>query len=270
MGLAQVVVLGAVVVGASVAAAQQAPAPTPLILPKPYLGASAWPDASKILPAAPATGSPREAQDQKVFLDTRALEGSPRWALAQNDVPTQPAAMLKNFSCAVGADLSPATAPKLATLLTRVGLDMGGQVAAVKDVYKRPRPYLINEGPICTEKSAALSASPDYPSGHSTWGWAIGLILAELAPDRATAVMARGRAFGESRVICGVHSVSAVDAGRTNGGALVAALHGDPQFRADMEAARAELAALRQSSPAPTAPSAVCAAESDLVTKPSW
>jgi len=71
------------------------------------------------------------------------------------------------------------------------------------------------------------------------------LILAELAPDRATAILNRGRAFGESRVVCGVHSPSAVDAGRTNGASLVATLHGQTAFRADLEAAREELAALR-------------------------
>jgi acid phosphatase (class A) len=33
----------------------------------------------------------------------------------------------------------------------------------------------------------------------------MGLILAELAPERATPILNRGRAYGESRVVCGVH-----------------------------------------------------------------
>jgi acid phosphatase (class A) len=260
--------VGMILLGAGVAVAQQAPAPAAPMLPKGYLTAAGWPDAAKILPPAPTTGSAREAQDQKVFTETRALQGGPRWALAQNDVPTMPAAMLRNFSCAVGADLTAEKAPKLVAMLTRVGMDMGGQVASVKDVFKRPRPYLISEGPICVDKVPALAASPDYPSGHSTWGWSVALILAELAPDRSTAILSRGRAYGESRVVCGVHSVSAVDAGRTNGAALVATLHGDPQFRADLEAARAELAALRQTPAAPETQS--CSVEAELATKPAW
>lgn len=258
---------GLVLAGASVALAQQAAAPAPLPSVSTYLGPERWPDAAVILPPAPGAGSAREAQDQAVFKATRALEGQARWTLAQSDVPTLPPAMLKTFSCAVGAELTPQNAPKLTAMLSRVGLDAGRQVASVKDVFKRKRPYLIDEGQICVPKSESLDASPDYPSGHATWGWSIGLILAELAPDRATPILTRARAYGESRVVCGVHSVSAVDAGRTNGGALVAALHGDAQFRADMEAARAEVAEVRKSAGA--AP-ASCAVETETLAKPAW
>jgi acid phosphatase (class A) len=175
--------------------------------------------------------------------------------------------MLKTFSCAVGAELTSESAPKLTALLSRVGLDVGRQVASVKDVFKRKRPYLIDEGSICVPKSEALAGSPDYPSGHATWGWAVGLILAELAPDRATPILIRGRAFGESRVVCGVHSPSAVEAGRTNGSAMIAALHGDPQFRADLEAARLEVEAARK---AAGAQPAACAAEVETLATPAW
>jgi acid phosphatase (class A) len=76
----------------------------------------------------------------------------------------------------------------------------------------------------------------------------------------------RARAFGESRVVCGVHNMSAVEAGRTNGSILVAALHGSPEFRRDMDAARAEVAAARKRGPAP--PPAVCSARA-AVEQPS-
>ncbi|HEY8573729.1 phosphatase PAP2 family protein [Phenylobacterium sp.] len=249
----------ALAVGAAVA---QQPAP-----PIGYLGPAKWPDAAKILPPAPATGSPREGIDQATYREMRKLQGSPRWALAQNDVPTAVPKMLENFSCAMGAQLTPQNAPRLAALLSRVGLDSGQQVASVKDVFKRKRPYLIEDGPICVDKTKALADSPDYPSGHVTWGWVVGLILTELAPDRATPILVRGRAFGESRAVCGVHSWSAVEAGRTNGAALFATLHGDAKFRADLEAARAEVEAVRKS--AAYAP-ASCAAEAQVTAKTPW
>ena len=44
-------------------------------------------------------------------------------------------------------------------------------------------------------------------------GWAWALILSELAPDRADAILARGLAYGESRAVCGVHYASDVEAG---------------------------------------------------------
>ncbi|WP_230772482.1 phosphatase PAP2 family protein [Sphingomonas sp. Leaf4] len=81
----------------------------------------------------------------------------------------------------------------------------------------------------------------DYPSGHTSWGTSVALVLAELRPDRADAILERGREYGNSRVICGAHSVSAVEAGRQAAAAIVAVLHGSSQFRGDLEAARREL-----------------------------
>jgi acid phosphatase (class A) len=111
-----------------------------------------------------------------------------------------------------------------------------------------------------------LAASPDYPSGHATWGWIGGLILADLAPDRATPILVRARAFGESRAVCGVHSISAVDAARTNASAIHAVLQSDATFRADLEAARAELARARAGGPTPDV--AMCKAEAELAAAP--
>lgn len=222
------------------AQAQEAPRPAG------YLTSETLPDAALILPPPPAAGGVRDEADRAVFRATRALEGSARWGLAQNDVPTAPSAMMQNFACALGAELTPQNAPKLNMLMSRVGLQLGAQVAGVKDLFKRPRPYLIQEGPICVARSHELDESPDYPSGHSTWGFANALILAQMAPERAGEILARGRAYGESRVVCGVHSPSAVEAGRTNGAAIVAALNASPDFRADFEAAKAEVDAARR------------------------
>jgi len=249
--------LGAALLLAGGALAQQTAAP------KGYLAPAAWPDAVALLPPPPARGSSQEAGDQAVFKATRPLKGSARWALAQADVSSQPAAMLKNFSCAAGTDLSPQANPRLTALLGRVGTDLNRQVSSVKAVFKRPRPYLIDDGPICVAKSVELAASPDYPSGHATWGWGVGLILAELAPDRAGPILSRARAYGESRVVCGVHSPSAVAAGQVNAAMMLAALHGDAQFRADLEAARTELATVRKAGAAPDA----CGLEARLTAK---
>jgi acid phosphatase (class A) len=145
-------------------------------------------------------------------------------------------------------------------------VDIHHAVDGPKDFYRRPRPYTTTNGPICVDKTDALAKSFDYPSGHATWGWAVGLILAELAPDRATPILTRARAYGESRVVCGVHNASAVIEGRTDGSAVVAALHGDRGFRADLEGARAELAALRAGGPPP----ARCQAEAALTATTPW
>ena len=68
-------------------------------------------------------------------------------------------------------------------------------------------------------------------------------------------------------MVCGVHNASAVEEGRTAGAALTAALHGDPAFRADLDAARGEMATLRAwAAPRPRA----CDAETALTAKTPW
>jgi acid phosphatase (class A) len=87
-----------------------------------------------------------------------------------------------------------------------------------------------------------LRKDGSYPSGHSAIGYGWGLILAELFPDRASRLVARGRAFGDSRRVCNVHWLSDVEEGRIAAAATVARLHADAYFRKDLDAARAELA----------------------------
>jgi acid phosphatase (class A) len=88
-----------------------------------------------------------------------------------------------------------------------------------------------------------------YPSGHAATGWAWALVLAELEPERADALLKRGMSFGESRIVCRVHFASDVEAGRLVGAAVVARLHRNPAFLADLKQARVELAKARVSSP---------------------
>jgi acid phosphatase (class A) len=229
---------------------------------KGYLGA-ALPDTYKILPPAPVAGTSRYETDRTIYLQTRSLKDTPRWSLAQGDVDQ--GAILKDLACSVGVELTPQNAPKLAALMRRVGVDVSRATNLPKDIYKRPRPYLTDAGPICVEKTDALAKSPDYPSGHNAWGWTVGLLVAELAPDRATEILARARAFGEGRLVCGVHNLSSVEAGRLNGSIVVAALHGQEAFRKDLDAARKEVAAARKAGPAPDP--AMCAKEAEIVAK---
>jgi acid phosphatase (class A) len=233
---------------------------------QPYLTPAQTPEASLILPPAPVAGTDRYAQDEAVFKATRALEGSPRWALAQADNNLTPPYLLKAFSCALGVELTPANAPKLAELIARSQVDDGRGSATAKRIFQRKRPYLIDDGKICIEKTDSLAKSFDYPSGHTTLSWTLGLILSELDPDHSTTILTRARAYGESRVVCGVHNASAIEAGRTTGATVYAALHASPEFRADMAAARAEIAAAR-ANPANAPDATICKAEADLTAK---
>ncbi len=227
-----------------------------------YLSAMATPDGLRILPPPPKPGSALAEADKRIFAETRAQQGSPRWSVATSDVETE---AFDHYACALGVQLTPQTAPRLAKLLDGVG---SGLVGEVKDFYRSRRPYLDSSAPICQARTEHLAQNGDYPSGHTAGGWADALVLAELAPDRATAILARGRAFGESRAICGAHSASAVQAGFMSGSVLVAALHGQAAFRADLDAAREELAKVRATAPAPDA--GRCKLEREALLKPAY
>ena len=97
-----------------------------------------------------------------------------------------------------------------------------------------------------------LRKDGSYPSGHVAIGWGWALLLAEVDPEHAEAILARGRAFGESRMICNVHWASDVEEGRTMAAATAAKLHAQAELRADIEAARAEVVALRARGLAPS------------------
>lgn len=235
--------------------------------PQGYFDAASAPDTTLILPHAPVKGTARYEADRKIFLRTRKLKGSARWAMATNDDDYSDPALAKDFTCALGVTMSPTDEPRLVALVSRMGRDLGRASAAAKNFNKRKRPFLIDKGQTCVPITPDFAKSYDYPSGHSTYSWALGMVLAEIAPDRATPILARARAYGESRVVCGVHNASAVDAGRTEASIVVAALHSSAEFRADLEAARSELAAARAKA---TAAPADCDAESALIAQPLY
>jgi acid phosphatase (class A) len=235
--------------------------------PMGYLDRGSLPDAARFLPPPPAPGADAFLGDLYAFHHTRALDGSDRWKLAQHDNAYDVAIVMADFDCALGASLTPANAPRLAALLNRMQRDTAGVVGPIKRVYKRARPIEGNDAPFCMDRKE-YKGSYSYPSGHATMSMAFTLVLAELAPDRTNEIMARGRAYAESRVVCGAHWPTDIEAGRIAGAATVAALHADPAFRADLEAARAELARLRAHPEAPDA--SMCRIEDAAAAERPW
>lgn len=233
--------------------------------PRGYLAPGAF-DILAVLPPAPVSGDARDNADRTIFRATRRLVGTPRYDLAINDVKLTQRDMFADFSCSIGVALTPELAPKTAALLSKVTFDTARSSSIAKDFYKRKRPYLVDKGAFC-QPADQLKTSYDYPSGHTTLGWTWATILAELAPDRATAIMARGRAYGESRIVCGVHNASAVESGRVTAAATLAAIESDPAFMPDRAAARQEIDMLRRDPAAPRPSVPVCAGEAGLVAQ---
>jgi acid phosphatase (class A) len=203
----------------------------------------------------PALDSPRGKADRTIYLDTRALAGSPRWAQAAKDNDLWNGGALERYACALGRPISAAALPRTYRLLQRMELDARTVGAPPKAQFNRTRPPIGDDRPVCLKREDWMRTNASYPSGHATTGWAWGLVLGELAPAKASGLLQAGREIGDSRVICGVHYQSDVEAGRMLGAAMVSREHANAQFRADFAAARAELAKASAAS-APSCPAA--------------
>ncbi len=228
--------------------------------PRGYLPGKAAVDAGTYLAPPPAVGTPQGIADLAVYAATRKLEGSPRWRQAQIDADADTPGAPKAFDCALNAQLDPLKQPILIRMLMRASTDTDILSRPPKALYARPRPFLAQDGPICVAREQWLVRQGSYPSGHSATGWLWGLILSELAPDRAGPIMQRARSFGESRIVCGVHYVSDMEAGRVVAAVTLTRLRSDPVFMADLAVARRELAAARAATTGPAA----CAARNAL------
>lgn len=216
-----------------------APVPTKLTG---YLPADVL-DGKSILGPPPAADTPLGRADQAFYDDTRALEGSPRWKVAQQDNDLWQGGALKRFSCALGVELSERETPTTWKLLHKIEIDVRDVGTPAKNHFARLRPALGNDKPICVPREEWMKTNASYPSGHSMVAWSWALILTEAAPGRADALLRLGQDSGDSRAICGVHYPTDVQAGRTLAAGMVARLHAEPAFTADLAAARREIAA---------------------------
>lgn len=249
------------VLAATAIAQQPAPAPAgqgdgaaraSAFLNSGYLGMANAIDGLALVPPPPAPRTVAQIRDEEAAGQAVALRGTPRFEQARIDANLFTPSATDTFSCAAGFAIGDATTPKLNALLRKAGPDLALATYGPKRQYKRARPFTVNGEPTCTpNEEAMLRQDGSYPSGHSAIGYGWGLLLAEIVPDRAAQLVARGRAFGDSRRICNVHWQSDVEEGRVVATAVVARLHADAAFAADLKKAKAEIAKARRKLAAP-------------------
>ncbi|ATQ43335.1 acid phosphatase [Caulobacter mirabilis] len=215
---------------------------------KPYVDPAVI--AQPVLAPPPVEGSPEDADDVAAVMRRQAATDAARWKIAGDDADW----LYDRFAEVVGAPLTRDRAPITVNMLNRVMRQVGRPVFDAKDVYKRARPYQRLQLSRVCGKGSAPAPDPDaakrtsYPSGHSAYGWATALMLAQAAPEKAGAILERGRQYGESRIICGMHFPSDIEAGRLVATTVVSRLAASPAFRTDLACAKAELAGAAPSS----------------------
>jgi acid phosphatase (class A) len=150
------------------------------------------------------------------------------------------------FEKAFGRPVDAKTSPILVALLNRALLDVDATAAAAKDHFHRPRPFqrlqlnrVCNRGDAPKPEDHPLHGA-SYPSGHSVHGWTVAMILSRVDPDRAPALTQRAEEYEESRLICGMHFPTDIEAGQVVAAAVVSRLDSSRAFRADLAKARKE------------------------------
>lgn len=175
--------------------------------------------------------------------------GTDRWWLATAHAELRPPEAAQHFDCLLETRLTGHPRPGLARVMNRLLADSDALVQAMLPLTPDPapkRPVALIEGlePCQRLSPEALSASA-WPAGGAIVAAAYGELFAALAPDRAEGARRMGREIAFSRAVCGINWASDVEAGIGEGVRLFARASAQPEFQAELEAARAEVAHAR-------------------------
>lgn len=185
-------------------------------------------------PAPPEYGTNKDKADLAAVLDWQGRR-TPRDCARANGVAH---AGFEEFF----GDISPFPRPlpgEAAAVFERVKTETDGVAANVKDLFKRPRPFLRDPAlEPCLGRIGGLA----YPSGHATISRLFALMLGDLVPEMRKVYFSRAEEAGLDRVIGGAHHPSDVEAGKKLADRLYRAYKKSPAFRSDMKTLKGLLA----------------------------
>jgi hypothetical protein len=204
-------------------------------------------DPSRLLPPPPADGSgtqQREMAEVQRLIQTRTPE---RYQRAKWDSEHEDATA---FAEVLGPEVDLQKLPATARLLATVVNDQAIAAGAAKDYFHRKFPVTAADPApaafadwTCDTPARKATEYPlrSYPSGHTTLGYTLGIVLANLFPKKAQAIQVRAAEYGYSRQVCGDHYGSDVEAGHALGNAIGILLLENATLKPQLAAAKAEL-----------------------------
>ncbi len=207
----------------------------------PFLTEEEMPTGAKFLPLPPKTTDAAFYNDWRRYEWGKTMRDTERGQMAKEDAVHTVEYFSKIYSEPFGMQISAENTPEITKLISRLLETTHLSNHKSKSVVMRKRPFLqFNEPTPVPEDEETLKNNSSYPSGHTTMGWAIALVLAEINPDNQDAILKRGFEYGESRVIVGFHFQSDVDAARIITSALIIRLHANDDFMEQLAKAKAE------------------------------
>jgi acid phosphatase (class A) len=211
-----------------------AQAPMPMEPAQASYVTSAQVDVMKLLPPPPALQSDEQKRDLDELL---AIQKVRTTAQEQRAVADATAGTF-GFADVLGPKFTAAALPKLALLMDKVRGDGAALENFGKDNWKRPRPFETSKE---VQAVGNLPKGSSYPSGSSTAGYLTAIVLANMVPEKAAALLVRGRETGFNRLVLGVHYPTDVEGGRILATAVATSLFQSPTFLKDFAEAKAEL-----------------------------
>jgi acid phosphatase (class A) len=147
-----------------------------------------------------------------------------------------------NFTPAIGEFFQRGKLPKTEVFFSRVQKEAAAVTDDAKTLFKRPRPYTVDPN----LAGGKLETSFGYPSGHATEAMVLALLLADLFPEKAEAIVSIGSDIGWHRVWIARHYPTDIYAGRVFARAIVRELKANPDFRRDFAEVQSEIAEVQR------------------------
>ena len=224
-------VIAALAVGLFAVSAGAAPAQSKFLKPGEL-------DPTLILSPPPADDAPAAVEGRAELHRIAAARTPERLEQARHDDEVED---VRSIGDALGPAFDLARFPATAKLFADLRNEDSVAAKQAKAYFLRERPFLNDKAlDVCDDGHDVKNS---YPSGHATMGYAAAAVLAQLIPGNAQIILARASDYAESRLYCGVHYRSDITAGQVLGTALAAKLMTKPEFRAEFDAAQAELVA---------------------------
>jgi acid phosphatase (class A) len=204
---------------------------------KPYITATDV-DFPGLLPPPPTETSPAGKRDLQTILDLEKNMTPERMAAIQRDLDQT---VYTIAGPVLGPNFTKANFPLVGAFIDKVEKDGGVGVGPIKQKYKKLRPFQYSKDVQTPENIAKAAGGPTYPSGHSTSGAEVALILGMMVPEKREALYERGWEFGINRITSGAAYPSDFEGGHIAATLAVQAMMKNPEFRADFDTVKAEV-----------------------------
>lgn len=192
---------------------------------------------AQILPAPPADDSD-EAIAERAYIKSAYTKATPEQReAAKRDAVNESVALFAQTIPGFELEKLPATRALFYTVRANERLQTG----LFKRHFNRQRPYQVDTSITPCQPPKRFDINASDPSGHTTMAFSSAIILADLLPDYAPAILQRAEQYGQHRIICGAHHPFDVRSGQVLGTLIGVTLLKSSALQPALEAARKEL-----------------------------